>query len=224
MWCYHPVMTLTEGGLLNGYGNNLFGPNDALTKGQVSIIFTRLTGTPMVGDGNSYAPYSDSTVASRAFAAIWYAGRLKALGGGVILTPYETSLVKDAGGMLYELSSNGRIGAMWQAVYDNWRAGLVAGKNIDYISSVDELPDADDIHRWIEENYEQMGEILLITGGGKDRIVAECEEAICRAYNLGMIGGVDSAGTFAPYSPITRGQLAQILYNMGWTYEGVIGY
>ena len=231
MWAYHPIMTLTKGGLLSGYGNHVFGPNDSLTKGQVSIIFTRLLGNPMSGTGSSYAPYSDKTTASRAFVAIWYAGALN-MGGSTILTAHETSLVNSAGinsGLLYNLSTNGSIGSMWQAVYDNWRAGLAAGKSTDYISSIDELPDGDEIRQWITENWEQMASILHITNAAKydsvyDRTVAECEAAICRAYNLGMFGGVDNQGTFAPYSPMTRAQMAQILYNMGWTYEGVLDY
>lgn len=234
MWAYHPIMTLTNGGLLAGYGNHVFGPNDALTKGQVSIIFTRLLGNPMSGTGSSYAPYSDKTTASRAFVAIWYAGRLNSLGGSYTLNQYETSLVRNSGttgGLLYSLAQNDKtaIGSMWQAVYDNWRAGITAGKSTDYISSIDELPDGDEIRQWITENWEQMGSILHITNAAKydsvyDRTVAECEAAICRAYNLGMFGGVDSQGTFAPYSPMTRAQMAQILYNMGWTYEGVLDY
>lgn len=234
MWAYHPIMTLTKGGLLAGYGNHMFGPNDALTKGQVSIIFTRLLGNPMSGTGSSYAPYSDKTTASRAFVAIWYAGRLNSLGGSYTLNQYETSLVRDSGttgGLLYSLAQNDKtaIGSMWQAVYDNWRAGLTAGKSTDYISSIDEIPDGDEIRQWIDENWEQMASILHITNAAKynsvyDRTVAECEAAICRAYNLGMFGGVDSQGTFAPYSPMTRAQMAQILYNMGWTYEGVLDY
>lgn len=231
MWAYHPIMTLTNGGLLAGYGNHVFGPNDSLTKGQVSIIFTRLLGNPMSGTGSSYAPYSDKTTASRAFVAIWYAGALN-MGGSTILTAHETSLVNSAGinsGLLYNLSTHGSIGSMWQAVYDNWRAGLAAGKSTDYISSIDELPDGDEIRQWITENWEQMASIRHITNAAKydsvyDRTIAECEAAICRAYNLGMFGGVDSQGTFAPYSPMTRAQMAQILYNMGWTYEGVLDY
>ena len=69
-----------------------------------------------------------------------------------------------------------------------------------------------------------MGKVLIMQGATKDEIVAACERAICRAYNLGMIGGVDSKGTFAPDAPLTRGQISQILYNVGWTYEGVLDY
>lgn len=233
-WYYHPVMTLTDGGLLNGYGGGLFGPNDALTKGQVSILFTRLIGNEAIGDGSSYASYSDKTPATRAFAAIWYAGRLSSVGGSALLTYYETSLVTDAGGLMYSVSSDGSLGSMWHAVYDNWRAGLAAGKDIHYIASMDELPDASEIRRWIDENWEQMASILhtnAVTVGGrpdhrtvKEKTVDACEEAICRAYNLGMISGVDSNGTFDPYGTLTRGQLAQMLYNMGWVEEGSLSY
>ena len=233
-WYYHPVMALTEGGLLKGYGGGLFGPDDPITKGQVSILVTRLVGNEVMGDGGSYAPYSDNTPASRAFAAIWYAGRLSASGGSKSLTFYETSLAKDAAGLVYSISSSGELGSMWTAVYDNWRAGLAAGKDIRYISSLDELPDAGEIRQWIDENWEQMASLLHTnapTVGGtpdnrtvKEKTADTCEMAICRAYNLGLIGGVDSEGTFDPYGALTRGQLAQMLYNMGWTEEGACSY
>lgn len=215
MWCYHPVMTLTEGGLLAGYGNGKFGPNDTLTKEQVHIIYTRMLGQTPYPNGNK-------EVASRAYAAIWFTGR--ALTGGVhVMTNYETQLAKDCGNLIVRISSDGTIGSMQRGVYDCWRANLAAGRTINYIDSVDELPDADAIHAWIDANWQEMRGVLLLTGAyTKEQIVDACEQSICWAYNLGLVGGVDSKGTFAPGSPLTRGQLAQILYNMGWTYEGVM--
>ena len=214
-WAYHPIMTLTEGGLLAGYGNGKFGPNDTLTKEQVHIIYTRMLGQTPYPNGNK-------EVASRAYAAIWFTGR--ALTGGVhVMTNYETQLAKDCGNLLVHISSDGTIGTMQRGVYDCWRANLAAGRTINYIDSVDELPDADAIHAWIDANWQEMKSILLMTGAyTKEQIVDVCEQSICWAYNLGLVGGVDSKGTFAPGSPLTRGQLAQILYNMGWTYEGVM--
>lgn len=215
MWCYHPIMTLTEGGLLAGYGNGKFGPNDTLTKEQVHIIYTRMLGQTPYPNGNK-------EVASRAYAAIWFTGR--ALTGGVhVMTNYETQLAKDCGNLIVRISSDGTIGSMQRGVYDCWRANLAAGRTINYIDSVDELPDADAIHAWIDANWQEMRGVLLLTGAyTKEQIVDACEQSICWAYNLGLVGGVDSKGTFAPGSPLTRGQLAQILYNMGWTYEGVM--
>ena len=226
MWCYDAIMTLTEGGLLNGYGNGKFGPNDSLTRAQVAFIYTRLIGNEVEGSGDmlGYKSYQDNATADRAFATMWLAGNLTRKGGGHSLTEYETSLVRNAGGLAYSISSSGRFGSMWQAVYDNWRASLDGGKDPStYISSVDDLPDATAIHQWIEEHWELMGKVLLIQES-KDVIVKACEDAICRAYNLGMIAGVDGQGTFSPYAPLTRGQLATILWRAGWLETGCLSY
>lgn len=225
-WAYHPIMTLTSGDLLAGYGNNLFGPNDTLTKEQLNIILTRMAGGDPYYNGNKEQ-------ASRAYAVIWLADYI-CKGSGHTLTTYESSIIRDSGisgGLVYSLAQNDKaaIGSMWQGVYDNWRASLAAGRSTDYIASVDELPDADKIHQWIEENWEEMSDLLNINNPAKyasvhDRTVATCEQAICRAYNLGMVSGYDSAGSFGPYSNLTRAQLSQMLYNMGWTTSGCLDY
>lgn len=225
-WAYHPIMTMTEGGLLAGYGNHLFGPNDTLTKEQLDIIRTRIHDAdyPVSASGNK-------AFASRAYAVILLSEDM-VTGGSTSLSEYETSLVNKSGvsgGLVYNLSESGRFGSMWQGVYDNWRASLAAGRSTDYIASVDELPDADKIHQWIEENWKEMSDLLNINNPAKyasvhDRTVATCEQAICRAYNLGMVSGYDSAGSFGPYNNLTRAQLSQMLYNMGWTTSGCLDY
>ena len=226
-WAYHPIMTLTSGDLLAGYGNHLFGPNDTLTKEQLNIILTRMAG----GDGSYHNGNKEQ--ASRAYAVIWLADYI-CKGNGHTLTTYESSIIRDSGisgGLVYSLAQNDKaaIGSMWQGVYDNWRASLAAGRNTNYIASVDELPDADKIHQWIEENWKEMSDLLDINNPAKyasvhDRTVATCEQAICRAYNLGMVSGYDSAGSFGPYNNLTRAQLSQMLYNMGWIEAGCLDY
>ena len=228
MWAYHPIMTMTEGGLLAGYGNHLFGPNDTLTKEQLDIIRTRIHDAdyPVSASGNK-------AFASRAYAVILLSEDM-VTGGSHTLTTYESSIIRDSGisgGLVYSLAQNDKaaIGSMWQGVYDNWRASLAAGRSTDYITSVDELPDADKIHQWIEENWKEMSDLLNINNPAKyasvhDRTVATCEQAICRAYNLGMVSGYDSAGSFGPYNNLTRAQLSQMLYNMGWTTSGCLDY
>lgn len=228
MWAYHPIMTMTEGGLLAGYGNHLFGPNDTLTKEQLDIIRTRIHDAdyPVSASGNK-------AFASRAYAVILLSEDM-VTGGSHTLTTYESSIIRDSGisgGLVYSLAQNDKaaIGSMWQGVYDNWRASLAAGRSTDYIASVDELPDADKIHQWIEENWKEMSDLLNINNPAKyasvhDRTVATCEQAICRAYNLGMVSGYDSAGSFGPYNNLTRAQLSQMLYNMGWIEAGCLDY
>ena len=43
------------------------------------------------------------------------------------------------------------------------------------------------------------------------------KSAIVGAYNCGITSGVDSNKTFSPESSLTRGQVCQLFYNMGWT-------
>ena len=228
-WYYDAVMTLTEGGLLAGYGGGKFGPDDALTRTQLTIIGGRLIGFSRDYDywtSGRYATDLFTVNADRAYTAIYLMNRTETIGGTTSLTEYETALAKDAGGLCYNIASNGKLtlGSMWTAVYDNWRAGLAAGKQINYRTSIDEFPDADAIHKWIEENYAIVNQCLDLQYTSKERLVDFCERMILRAYNLGMIGGVDDKGTFDPYGNLTRAQASQMLFNMGWTYEEVARY
>ena len=228
-WYYDAVMTLTEGGLLAGYGGGKFGPDDALTRTQLAIISGRLIGFSRDYDywtSGKYATDLFTVNADRAYTVIYLMNRTETIGGTTSLTEYETALAKDAGGLCYNIASNGKLtlGSMWTAVYDNWRAGLAAGKQINYRTSIDEFPDADEIHKWIEENYAIVNQCLDLQYTSKERLVDFCERMILRAYNLGMIGGVDDKGTFDPYGNLTRAQVSQMLFNMGWTYDEVARY
>ena len=228
-WYYDAVMTMTEGGLLAGYGNGKFGPDDALTRTQLAIISGRLIGFSRDYDywtSGRYATDLFTVNADRAYTAIYLMNRTETIGGTTSLTEYETALAKDAGGLCYNIASNGKLtlGSMWTAVYDNWRAGLAAGKQINYRTSIEDFPDSAAIHQWIDENWELMGDVLYLQGYTKDEIVEQCENLLLCAYNLGMVSGVDDKGTFDPYGNLTRGQVSQMLFNMGWTFTNVVGY
>lgn len=223
-WAYHPIMTMTDGGLLGGYGNGKFGPDNTLTRAQVAVIHTRLIGNGDTidsqnrGDLLGYELYKDNAPATRAFAAVWYAGRLEY--GSFSLNAYEASVLENAGGVSGGMLNSPRF--TWDRVYDIWYANQLAGKNIKPIQSVDELPDAAEIHKWINENYDLMRKILILPSATDEQVIERCEQAICRAYNLGMIGGTDSKGAFNPYGQLTRAQICQMLYNVGLTYDGAL--
>jgi len=230
MWYYDAIMTMTDGGLLNGYGNGKFGPNDPLTRAQLAIINARTSGSMLVTGfektryDNDYQPFADSTAATRAWAAIVLAGKMPKH-GNVTLTSYELSLVEANGKSLLndygKYGNNPAVGSMTWDVYDVWRASLA--KDITYRSSIDEFPDADAIHKWIDENADVISNYLIIRGSHETK-VQMCETYFLRAYNLGMFRGVDAEGTFDPYGSLTRGQLCQALYNVGWTYAECLDY
>ena len=66
---------------------------------------------------------------------------------------------------------------------------------------------------WITESVIHFGRCEL----GSAVKIEQDVEAVSITRN-------DSKGTFAPDAPLTRGQISQILYNMGWTYAGVLDY
>lgn len=231
-WAYHPIMTMTDGGLLGGYGNGKFGPDNTLTRAQVAVIHTRLIGHTPRGDGDllGYKSYKDNAPATRAFAAVWIAGRFN---DSHNITCYndETIALNAAGGVeggmqnsITTMSNGYMFSTTYRNTYDIWYANQLAGRNIKPIKSVDELPDAAEVHKWINENHDLMRKILIRPSATDEQIIKECEQAICRAYNLGMLGGVDSKGTFDPYGELTRAQMCQMLYNVGLTYDGVLDY
>lgn len=63
-WYHDGVHYCIENGLMNGYGNRLFGPNDTLTRGMLAQILYNEAGRPAVS-GNS--PFDDVN------SSVWYA-------------------------------------------------------------------------------------------------------------------------------------------------------
>lgn len=217
-WYYHAVMTLTEGGLLTGYGDSRFGPDDPMTEAQCMILDTRLR-------GNSQETVQNSEQnATRAFAAVYLAGRLGA-SGSLALTTGEAALIGGVPGLTGAYLHPGDRAASChtnQRMYDCWRA-VSAVRKVAYQYSIDDFPDAEAIRRWIDENAGRMC-ALLGEEGDHDHCVQSCEDFFLRAWNLGLFSGMDAKGTFDPWAPITRAQYCQALYNVGWTARGCLDY
>ena len=249
-WYYDAVMTLTDGGLLSGYGNGKFGPNDQLTRLQVHTIVGKMSNRKwdgvLFGTLNGFNPTSDTAVADRAFAFIMLMH--KAMWGSVTLA--DNKLTKDT--QLTDLEK--LVGSNWkdvvkptgihtgysceniygtkypamstsfyQPIYDTLYAMGLQNKELNTISSIDELPDAAEIHRWIDENAATISKHCYRGGiWSLDYTKEYCEQLLVYGYNIGLFGGVDDKGNFAPYAPITRAQFAQALFNTGWTYIGAV--
>ena len=50
-----------------------------------------------------------------------------------------------------------------------------------------------------------------------DSISPVYQDDILNAYTYGITNGVDANKTFSPKSLLTRAQVCQLFYNMGWT-------
>lgn len=251
-WYYDAVMTLTDGGILAGYGDGTYGPNDQLTRLQVHTIGIRIrSSTADTWDGKfsevgGVDVSKDKGMADRAFALLilmdkttW--GNIHLSDNAYMKKTQLTELEKLVGsnwedytdslsakrnyafeedyGTKYPIVS----AHFYQPIYDTLYAMGLQNKELNTISSIDELPDAAEIHHWIDENAETMRNHFKehLTWSIEDT-KEYCEYLIVLGYNIGLFRGVDDKGTFAPYAPVTRAQVAQALFNTGWTYIGAV--
>ena len=58
-WYHLAVDYVVENGLMSGYGNGLFGPNDALSRAQLAQILYNQEGQPGVTDGSGFTDVAD---------------------------------------------------------------------------------------------------------------------------------------------------------------------
>ena len=246
-WFYDAVMTLTQGGLLAGYGNGSYGRNDPLTPYQAHIIRHPLVSSPhhleqspLPAASNGFDPAADNQTADRAFTLILFMDA--AMWGSVYLQ--DSTLTRDSQvtefrnlvGDSYDVfAKNGVVVnntrpentvvsmSFYQPIYDTVYAKAVQGQTIRTIRSISDLPDGAEIDRWLEEHAGTMRTHLgLSARTSLADVKAYCEKLIVYGCNIGLFSGVDHNGTFAPYAPITRGQIAQALFNTGWSYSGCI--
>ena len=79
VWFYDAVCFVSENGLMNGYGNGLFGPNDKLSRAQLAQILYSKEGRPAATDGNTFHDVS---------AGAWYANAVNWAAANGIVSGY----------------------------------------------------------------------------------------------------------------------------------------
>ena len=186
-WYYDAVMTMADNGILAGYGNGKFGPDDPITYQQLWTILDRICNYD--GDlwtKNGRDEWSTRTV-TRAGAAYYMAGA-------------RWSARLNEGHSYRDIVAKNRA-----AHYINGTA----------ILSIDEFPDADAIRAYTVEfatDYmnDHPDELETVT-----HLSEMVQKAIVNARNYDFFAGVDSAGTFSADSPLTRAQLCQALWRAG---------
>ena len=218
-WYYDAIMTMTENGVLTGYDNGNFGPDDIITDAQLETIMNRL-----VKRINSTASvdWANAKPLTRGEAAIYIIGVLQSgatsnvLYGDLLELANETGMPVRTDPLMYNGQPylNARLRGVW------FRLFYQEGRRVSEVRhSATDFPDSEAIlacaNKWAEAN--------------EDRYLASREEVakmavtrICTAWNLGMFSGYDAAGTFGANDTITRAQLCQALYNMGFTAENCI--
>ena len=70
-WYSDAVLWASQQELIGGYGGGLFGPNDPVTREQMTTIFWRYAGSPVAGGANNYT--DNASIASYAVSAVNWA-------------------------------------------------------------------------------------------------------------------------------------------------------
>lgn len=198
-WYYEAVTAMSKGGLFKGYDDGLFHPDDNITYGQWATLMSRIA----INNYN-YEMQPGDHWAKEAFS--------KASRCGICEIPNEThgesldSLYNRAQaiGCAYYLAHGDKLG-----LEDRLKANYT-GKTWTF----NDIPDGELVQQGCASiDNAASGDWYVLAIGKWSR------NNVLGAYNLGITHGVDVNGTCNPTAPITRAEVAQLLYNMGVTRE-----
>lgn len=218
-WYYDAIMTMTENNVLAGYGNGNFGPNDIITDAQLETIMNRLVKRI---NSNASVDWANAKPLTRGEAAIYIVGVLQSGSSSSVLSETRLALAQETGmpvrtdplmhkGQPY---LNARLEGVW------FRLFYQEGRRVSEVRrSATDFPDSEAILACANAYADENPDNYLAS---HEELVDGAVDRICTAWNLGMFSGYDAAGTFGANDTITRAQLCQALYNMGFTAEDCI--
>lgn len=209
-WYAEAVNAMTEGGLLKGYDDGLFHPNDIITAGQFATIICRIGGEDP--NNSNFKPHRENGILIEK-PTHWASHAI-----------YLTHL-----GYYYAFPSDR---ADWYVL-----RGEAFETLVNVASRIPEYCDTDKQFKQVSEKTWTINDIpdvdeTLIIGFDLNRSKWELNDGMCasgmdfgrivEAYNLGITHGIDSLGTCDPLKPVTRAELCQMLYNMGIVRESCV--
>lgn len=218
-WYYDAIMTMTENGVLAGYGNGNFGPNDIITDAQLETIMNRLVKRI---NSNANVDWANAEPMTRGEAAIYIVGVLQSGNASSVLSETRLALAQETGmpvrtdPLMYKGQPylNARLEGVW------FRLFYQEGRRVSEVRrSAEDFPDSEAILACANAYADENPDNYLAS---HEELVDGAVDRICTAWNLGMFSGYDAAGTFGANDPITRAQICQALYNMGFTAEDCI--
>lgn len=209
-WYAEAVNAMTEGGLLKGYNDGLFHPNDIITAGQFATIICRIGGEDP--NNSNFKPHRENGILIEK-PTHWASHAI-----------YLTHL-----GYYYAFPSDR---ADWYVL-----RGEAFETLVNIASRIPEYCDMNKQFKQISEKTWTINDIpdideTLIIGLDLNRSKWGLNDGMCasgmdfgrivEAYNLGIAHGVDNLGTCNPLKPVTRAELCQMLYNMGIVRESCV--
>lgn len=220
MWYTEAINAMTDGGLLNGYTDGLFHPDDYITQGQFAKILCEYQDMEPVEYTSIYTydcwfHEGKHTLPVTAHWAMKYA--MDAAYGYCMMNICPVTLDEPlwrGDALTYVVRSFAYANPNYFYTY-YYNEPLYQTEKV---WTLDDIPDASELEIGTQkdvngplnkEDYEAHRHGHWFDAG-----------AILGAYNIGATQGIDELGTCAPRQPMTRAELCQMLYNLGITKKG----
>ncbi len=214
-WYAEAVNAMASTGLLAGYEDGTFQPNKNITVGEWCTILMRIATfeDADLSGGIKYPHWAGGTV-SRALSLFTRVGPTKDENA----THWKEDELVNRGEAItgiMDLISHSQSG---NDVYAELYERLTSAKKSspDYrVRVLEDIPDHEVISA-NNENYSPYppGKVVLWTAVPH----SWDPDSILKAYNEGLVAGVDAAGTCAPMTNLTRAEACQMLYAAGLTW------
>ena len=151
-WYAEAVDYVTANGLMNGVGNNCFGPDQNLTRAMLTAILYRASGSPEVSGSNPFSDVPANTWYTD--AVIWANANGVVLGFGSDFRPDENVTREQIAAML-----------MRYAEFRGW--------DVSQRAPLDGYSDQDSVSDWAVESMQWAVAASLINGRGNDTLAPQ---------------------------------------------------
>lgn len=221
-WYAEAVNAMADGGVLNGKGNGKFDPDAPVTLAELSTIYCRLMGREVKAE---YGHWAGSAMRVTALGAEWTGyddesyNIMPVTRDDYTEFPYADSPAYRADA--FSLFTDW----MYRWEFENYCIGMNNGIYTGYYDLADYIPSYSKFDKSKIpdcDEYEDACNVMDVHG---DTYYIESghyywSKEIDYAYDLGLTHGVDKNYTCDAFGTLTRAQLAQMCYNMGWIETG----
>lgn len=211
VWYTEAINAMTDGGLLNGYPDGSFHPDDFVTEGQFAKILCEFYGLELPDYGymtglctacnthHEHTPVTAHWALAYAWDASWIGGYHTPICGITLDDPVWRGDVIDQ--LVHGVAMS------IPKYFDTYTHKKIYQTEKAWTFS--DIPDAGDLNSNSDPQSEDYKHGHMFS-----------DSTILTAYNLGITQGIDDSGTCAPRQPMTRAELCQIFYNLGVTHKG----
>lgn len=189
---YEAITAAVKAGIINGYGDGTFGPNDPITQQQLIVAIDRACGNTERSVNDRTDAWANKVVDRGTMAfRMWYWFKSWVAPRNVQLT----------------LGNNASRNA---------DARQASGNVHDFVRYITDFSDVETINTWSMEYAVAFAEANPSTSGDDKAFAKQLRTAIGVTYQYDLTKWLVGADMkFDPYATITRGELCQCLYNAG---------